>query len=115
MVYMGTIAGGGSAAEPVLLSGSEAKTVKLLTESTAAELKTMMRNNVVSNYGDENFPGLDLHAKTGTAEVGDGRSPHGWFTGFSGDYAFIVCVENGGSGISAAAPVAKKVLMALDD
>lgn len=113
MVYMGTIAGGGSAAEPVLLLGSEADTVKLLSETTAAELRTMMRNTVVSNYGDDKFPGLELHAKTGTAEVGEGRSPHAWFTGFSGDYAFIVCVENGGSGIGAAAPVANKVLQSL--
>lgn len=113
MVYMGAIAGGGSAAEPVLLKGSSAGTAKLLDADTAAELKEMMRNNVVSNYGDDNFPGLKLHAKTGTAEVGEGKSPHGWFTGFSGDYAFIICVENGGSGIGAAAPVANAVLQEL--
>ena len=114
MVYMGAVAGGGSAAEPVLLKGSKAGTVHLLDEETAAKLKEMMRNNVISNYGDGNFPGLELHAKTGTAEVGEGKSPHGWFTGFSGDYAFIVCVENGGSGIYAAAPVANAVLQELN-
>ncbi len=113
MVYMGAVAGGGSAAKPVLLKGSSGGSTKLLDGDTAAELKDMMRNNVVSNYGDDNFPGLELHAKTGTAEVGEGRSPHGWFTGFSGDYAFIVCVENGGSGIGAAAPVANAVLQQL--
>ncbi len=113
MVYMGAIAGDGSAAQPVLLKGSKAGSVNLLDRDTAAELKEMMRNNVIGNYGDDNFPGLELHAKTGTAEVGEGRSPHGWFTGFSGDYAFIVCVENGGSGIGAAAPVANAVLQQL--
>lgn len=113
LVYVGAIAGGGKAAEPVLLSGTEGGEVSLLSASTAEEMKYMMRNNVVSNYGDENFPGLELHAKTGTAEVGEGKSPHAWFTGFSGDYAFIVCVENGGSGIGAAAPVANKVLQML--
>lgn len=113
MVYMGTIAGGGTAAEPILLKGSRAGDVTLLSTETAAQLKEMMRNNVVSNYGDGNFPDLELHAKTGTAEVGEGRSPHGWFTGFSGDYAFIVCVENGGSGIGAAAPVANAILQEL--
>ena len=113
MVYMGAIAGSGSAAEPILLKGSSAGSVKLLESDTADQLKEMMRNNVVSNYGDGNFSGLELHAKTGTAEVGEGRTPHGWFTGFSGDYAFIVCVENGGSGIGAAAPVANAVLQQL--
>ena len=114
MVYMGAIAGGGSAKEPVLLKGSKSGTANLLKADTAAQLKEMMRNNVISNYGDGNFPNLELHAKTGTAEVGEGRSPHGWFTGFSGDYAFIVCVENGGSGIGAAAPVANAVLQELN-
>ena len=113
MVYMGAIAGGGSAAEPVLLKGSRASQTTLLSAETAAQLADMMRNNVVSNYGDGNFPDLELHAKTGTAEVGEGRTPHGWFTGFSGDYAFIVCVENGGSGIGAAAPVANAILQEL--
>ena len=59
--------------------------------------------------------GLTVRAKTGTAEVGDGTS-HGWFTGFLLDeahpYAFVVIVENGGAGISAAAPVANAVLQA---
>lgn len=58
----------------------------------------MMRNNVKANYGDGNYPGLSLHAKTGTAEVGRGKSPHSWFVGFSGDYAFAVCLENSGYG-----------------
>lgn len=61
----------------------------------------MMRNNVKANYGDGNYPGLSLHAKTGTAEVGRGKSPHSWFVGFSGDYAFAVCLENSGYGATA--------------
>lgn len=115
MVYVGAIAGGGSAAEPILLKGEHSGSVDLIRQDTAAMLKKMMRNNVKENYGDEKFPGLKLCAKTGTAEVGGGKRPHGWFTGFSGDYAFIVCVENGGSGIGDAAPVANTVLQALKD
>ncbi|MCI8608795.1 MAG: penicillin-binding protein [Firmicutes bacterium] len=113
MVYVGAIAGGGSAAEPILLKGSHSGAVDLLAEDTAKTLKSMMRNNVKAGYGDDNFPGLKLCAKTGTAEVGSGKRPHGWFTGFSGHYAFIVCVENGGSGIGDAAPVANQVLQAI--
>ena len=95
--------------------GSHASEVDLLSADTASQLRSMMRNNVKEGYGDGNFPGLELHAKTGTAEVGTGRTPHGWFTGFSGDYAFIVCVENGGSGIGSAAPVANAVLQELKE
>ena len=127
MVYMGAIAGGGKAANPVLLAdesiiekgaaliGAKAETasagsVRLLDSETASTLSDMMRNNVKITYGDGNYPGLELHAKSGTAEVGTGKAPHSWFCGFAGDYAFIVCVENGGYGSSVAGPVANRVL-----
>ena len=110
MVYMGALAGGGKASEPCLIKGSRTGTVSLLNDETAVRIKDMMRNNVKSNYGDSNYPGLELHAKSGTAEVGKGKAPHSWFCGFSGEYAFAVCVENGGYGAQVAGPVANKVL-----
>ena len=110
MVYMGAVAGDGKAAEPRLIKGSRSGTVSLLYSDTAGQIKSMMRNNVKSNYGDSNYPGLELHAKSGTAEVGRGKAPHSWFCGFSGDYAFVVCVENGGYGAQVAGPVANRVL-----
>lgn len=113
MVYMGAIAGGGEAAEPYLIQGEGKSSVELLGSGTAAKLKEMMRNNVLTNYGDGNYPGLELHAKSGTAEGAKGTVPDAWFCGFSGDHAFIVCVENGGYGSSVAGPVANKVLQAL--
>ena len=90
----------------------------MIDSSTASSLTEMMANNVVSHYGSETFPGLDrLCAKTGTAEVGNGKSPHSWFTGFLNDpsnpYAFVVLVENGGYGIDAAGSVANQVLQAI--
>ena len=113
MVYVGAIAGGGTAAEPYLLEETGSDQVELLSSDTAAQLKEMMRNNVISNYGDGNYPGLELHAKSGTAEGAKGTVPDAWFCGFSGDYAFIVCIENGGYGSSVAGPVANKVLQTL--
>ncbi|MBR3706950.1 MAG: penicillin-binding protein, partial [Firmicutes bacterium] len=68
-----------------------------------------MRNNVVETYGDDKYPGLELHAKSGTAEAA-GQAPNSWFCGFSGDYAFVVCVEKGGYGSAVAGPVANTVL-----
>jgi cell division protein FtsI/penicillin-binding protein 2 len=74
----------------------------------------MMRNNVKKEYGEWNYPGLDIYAKTGTAEVGKGKEPNAWFTGFIDNegypYAFIVCVENGGTGSVVAGPVANSVM-----
>ena len=130
MVYAGAIAGDGKAAKPVLLRGNvllekgetllnrdsargRGGSVSLLAAGTARQIRDMMRNNVKANYGDGNYPGLSLHAKTGTAEVGRGKSPHSWFVGFSGDYAFAVCLENSGYGASAAGPAANRVLQAM--
>ena len=75
-----------------------------------------MHNNVIETYGQDRFPGMDICAKSGTAEVGDGETPNAWFTGFLRDeatpYAFIVLVENGGGGSSVAGTVASQVLQA---
>ena len=66
------------------------------------------------SYGKSRFPNMDLCAKSGTAEVGEGRAPHAWFSGFlqneDAPYAFVVLVENGGGGSSAAGSVAARVL-----
>ena len=118
LVYMGAIARGGIGTVPKILhtgfSGGE-DTDRMIDKETAEQLSDMMKNNVVSTYGESNFPGLDIYAKSGTAEV-YGREPNAWFTGFIKNedhpYAFIVCVENGGYGSSVAAPVASSVLQA---
>ena len=82
-------------------------------DSTASALSDMMSYNVESNYGSWNYPGLEMHAKTGTAEFGDGTS-HAWFAGYitnsDAPLAFVVLVEHGGSGYSVASPIANTVL-----
>ena len=129
MIYMGAIANEGKAVMPYLinpasmvgkkvkdLSTKELKlqTKKMIDPATASTLKSMMANNVENNYGSSSFPGLAICAKSGTAEVGGGRTPNAWFTGFLNDtenpYAFIVLVENGGYGSSVAGSVANTVL-----
>lgn len=87
---------------------------RLLSENTAEALAKMMRNNTIAVYGESNFKGLELCAKSGTAEVGEGKKPHSWFAGFldRSDYplAFVVIIEGGGSGSGSAAAVASAVL-----
>lgn len=100
-------------------AGLHLKSERLLSSETASEIKAMMSYNVVRTYGTDNFPGLDICAKSGTAEVGEGQSPHAWFAGFLDDpdnpIAFVVMVENGGWGSSAAGSVANMVLQAAVD
>ena len=83
-------------------------------KSTCQTLKEMMANNVAQTYGQENFGDLKLCAKSGTAEVESGTQPHAWFAGFLDDtehpLAFVVLVENGGSGASVAGNIASQVL-----
>ena len=72
-----------------------------------------------NKYGDENFPGLAVCAKTGTAEVGGDRKPNAMLSGFVADsnypLAFIVCVEDGGYGAQVCLPIASRVLNAWVD
>ncbi len=124
MTYMGAIAGGGKAAKPYLveragsgLGGHKASKQMLnrvIAQETSDKLAEMMRNNVVSVYGAGNFPDLYVCAKSGTAEVGDDLTPNATFAGFiqSNEYplAFIVIVEQGGSGSGVAGPIAGQVL-----
>ena len=88
---------------------------RTFSRATCETLKEMMVNNVAVTYGQENFGDLKLCAKSGTAEVGD-ASPHAWFAGFLDDadhpLAFVVFVENGGGGASAAGPIASALLQA---
>ena len=115
--FVSAIANSGKAADMTQLkkgfslgTGSE----RLMEASTAEKIASMMDYCVSRTYGDENFPGLELYAKSGTAEVGGGARPNAWFVGFirnsDAPYAFVVMIENGGWGSSAAGSVANAVL-----
>ena len=123
--FVGAIAGGGEGAVPyvvdtVTVGNSRTYTAKTRTGECAISQKTAriiteyMRNNVKSKYGDDNFPGLAVCAKTGTAEVGGDKKPNAMLTGFVADsnypLAFIVCVEDGGYGAQVCLPIASQVL-----
>lgn len=71
---------------------------QVVTNGTATALKSV--------------PGGPVSGKTGTAEYGSDVPPrtHAWFTGFQGDIAFAVVVEDGGFGAKAAVPLVKKFL-----
>ena len=127
MAFMGAIAGGGSGARPYIVSNVtsggkttyQAKTEEsgdLLSAETAAVLQSYMRNNVQSVYGDWNFPGLSVCAKSGTSQLGGDQAPNAMFAGFvqNEEYplAFIIVVENGGYGSHTCVPILSKVLAA---
>ena len=125
MTFMGAVGGGGVAAKPYLMDTVscggeityEAQTQKesrIMSEEVADKLKDYMRNNVVNVYGDWNFPGLKVCAKSGTSELGGGQRSNAMFAGFvdSDEYplACMVVVENGGYGSHTCVPIISKVL-----
>lgn len=127
LTFVGAIANGGQAVQPCLVQsisvgGSLSYTApitqmgRIMDAETAKELTELMRNNVIGHYGDENFRGLTVCAKSGTGEVGGGKKPNAMFTGFVTDeaypLAFIVCVENGGYGRTTCIPIIAPILEA---
>ena len=125
MTFMGAIANGGSAAEPYLMARVQngddltyeaqvKKTGRLMPEDIANQVKEYMRFNVENVYGDWNFPGLRVCAKSGTSQLGGGQRSNAMFAGFveNEEYplAFMVVVENGGYGSHTCVPILSKVL-----
>lgn len=127
LILMGAIANSGTAVLPHIIMNiytdnsfntqdylKNLSYESLLNENTANKIKEFMRYNVTENYGESMFAGLNVCAKTGTAEVGDNKKPHGWMVGFSDNaktpLAFSVIVENSGFGSQFAGPIASKVL-----
>ena len=125
LTFLGTIAGGGTAAEPYIVSRvtSGEKTVyearthltdRTMSAETAAVLTELMENNVNVSYGSSNFPGLTVCAKSGTSQLGGDLTSNAMFAGFVADpeypLAFICVVENGGYGASACVPVVSRGL-----
>lgn len=127
LIFMGAIANDGVPVMPYLVENVtvgntqtyQAKTQtgkKILSDETLQVLQTYLRSNVQYSYGDDRFSGLNVCAKTGTAEVGGDKKPNAMLVGFVQDeeypLAFIVCAENAGYGSSVCVPIASKVLSA---
>ena len=73
-----------------------------------------MRYTITGYYGDDLFGDLKVCAKTGTAEIGNGKDPNAWMVGYSQDedcpLAFACVVEDSGFGIEYAGPVAEAAM-----
>jgi len=112
--FVGAVANDGNAVElhynkrSGLSSFFSAGTRRILNRNTASELGDLIK---ISNSQN-----LEMYAKTGTAQVGSDLRPHAWYTGYITNpdhpYAFVVIVENSGSGREIAAPIANRVLLA---
>lgn len=95
-----------------------------VSAEVAAQLTRMMVSVVESGTGRAAaLGGVQVAGKSGTAQQGEGRSPHAWFTAFAPvedpQVAVAVVVEDGGragdeaSGGRTAAPIARQVIEAV--
>jgi cell division protein FtsI/penicillin-binding protein 2 len=108
----------GSYIEPALIrtpaiAGAD-RAPKALDAKVAGELRGLMRLVVTNGTGTvlSSAAGGEVFGKTGTAEYGSANPPatRAWFVGWQGNVAFAVLVENGKSGGTVAAPIAKAFL-----
>ena len=130
LTFMGAIAAEGKGVTPYLVdeivvgnsttySAKTEQRSRILSQSTAETVSQYLRANVTERYGDWNFPGLSVCAKTGTGQIGEGIKPNAMLAGFvqNEEYplAFIVFVENAGYGANVCIPIASSVLAACQE
>jgi cell division protein FtsI/penicillin-binding protein 2 len=108
----------GVARAPTLLPGlTSGSRPRQLDPTTVRQVQDMMRAVVTRGTasGLVITPGPRLYAKTGTAEVQEGKrvTTNAWMIGYRGDVAFAVLVENGRSGARDAGPIVQALVNAL--
>ncbi|MGL5853512.1 MAG: penicillin-binding transpeptidase domain-containing protein, partial [Phycicoccus sp.] len=118
LAVMAGSVGRGTFIPPVLVrQEGEAPTPAPLDGGAVTQLRSMMASVVSSGTADvlRGTPGGVVRAKTGTAEFGSDPAapPRVWVVGYQGTVAFAVLVEQGRSGGTVAAPVAKAFLTTL--
>lgn len=121
-VMCGAIANGGNSVTPTYIkSGTgdllkmiglhDTKSLQLVNPNTAATLTQVMPTYT--------FGSVNVRAKTGTAEVGNGKGNNAWMVGFSTDadcpVAFACVVEDSGFGNQYARPVLEAAVQATAD
>ena len=111
----------GSYIEPALIrtpavAGAD-RAPKPLDAKAVGELRQLMRLVVTDGTGIalKSVAGGPVFGKTGTAEYGSKSPPatRAWFVGWQGNVAFAVLVEEGKSGGTVAAPIARAFLETL--
>jgi len=112
----------GSYIEPALIrapavAGAD-RAPKPLDVKAIGQLRSLMRLVVTNGTATgvmKSVTGGPVYGKTGTAEYGSANPPatHAWFVGWQGPVAFAVLLEQGKSGATDAAPIAKAFLQTL--
>ena len=116
-ILCGAIANGGTAKGATYIKEAEGDTLKKIGFKQLKEyslVKPDTASQLVNIMPEYSIGGLKIHAKTGTAEVGDNKKNNAWFVGYALDedcpLAFACVVEDAGFGNSYARPVVEAAL-----
>ena len=116
-ILCGAIANGGNSVNPTYIKSGTGDLLKMigLNDTKSRELlKSSTASTLSQSMPSYTFGSLSVRAKTGTAEVGDEKSPNAWMVGFSTDedcpLAFACVVEDTGFGSQYARPVAETAM-----
>ncbi|MER2080859.1 MAG: penicillin-binding transpeptidase domain-containing protein [Ruminococcus sp.] len=116
-IICGAIANSGNSTTPTYIKNGTDDLLKMIgvKKAESQELVNPNTASVLSSVMPEyTFGSLNVRAKTGTAEVGEGKGPNAWMVGFSTDQdaplAFACVVENAGFGSQYAKPVAETAM-----
>lgn len=126
--YINSIANGGKFYRPRVVNkvlSSDGKTVLENKEEVLNDIgekivpyvqyvREGMRDGVIKDYGTSymlhDIP-LEIHAKTGSAQVENKTKTNAFFTGFTDDFSILILVENAREGSVNTIPVARDVFM----
>ena len=117
-----TVANGGREVFPHLIKRKqEVVPQKILATRELEIIRSGMKKAVSSSSGTgcrAKVPGVDMFAKTGTAQV-SGKQSHGWYVGFAEindkKICYSVFLENGGSGGMKPAEIVRNLVTYLKD
>jgi len=103
----------------VVHSANPEKWLTVTTPAMAAKIYSYMEDVVTKGTGKAaQVSGVEVAGKTGTAENPHGED-HAWFIGSAKlrnrNIAFAIIVENGGGGGTVAAPIARKIILSLQN
>ena len=123
-----TVANGGREMKPYIVDKTLAPDLTTLQSTSpeemgrpidgnvASQLNQMMQSVVQRGTGTAAQLSVPVAGKTGSAENVPGKPTHAWFIGFAPadnpQVAVAVIVENGGTGGTVAAPIARRVMSA---
>lgn len=96
---------------PTPIPGLEASALATIREG----LERVVSDPDGTAHGSVRLDSIPIAGKTGTAQTGSNRSPHAWFAGYvpadKPKFAFVVVLEHSGDAGEVAGPVAKRLVL----